>query len=258
MSSLKCRCRLMALALLACLAPGVHAVPALQLYVEGATYDYDHESWVFEAIAGEAFKLWVIGNVGTYGPISNVRIAVVYPDPLDGDGGSLDISLTPTTTGGFGGFTDPSAPIAPTWLQVDEDDGFPTLTGGEALPSHGVYGPNAEFEPEWQEFMLGDFTLTDSPIADFIDSFPTSSSSVGQINAYEVLVTSDLLIGEIDLHFDAYDGVQAGNHVRSVFAPFSHDAGTGINQPVPAPATLALLGLGLIGIATIRRRRIQH
>jgi len=235
-----------------------HAVPLLQLYVEGSTYDDEHESWVFDATAGEAFNLWVIGNVsgpGGAGTISDVKLSVVYPDPVAADGGSLSLSLTPSTTGGFGGFTDPSTPAAPTFEQVNEDGDAPKLSDGRSLPSHGVYGDGAE----WQEFLLGDFTLSDSPVADFIDDFPgpaDMTADAGQINVYEVVVTAPgLQIDSIDLHFDAYDNVVAGNHSRAVFAPFSHDAGTGINEPVPEPGVLVLTALGLLALAAARGRR---
>ena len=46
-----------------CLATAVHAEPILQLYVEGATYEDDHESWVFDATATNPIRLWVIGNL---------------------------------------------------------------------------------------------------------------------------------------------------------------------------------------------------
>lgn len=248
--------------------PGLaaQAVPLLQLYVEGSTYDPDHESWVFDAALGETFTLWVIGNTagpGGKGTISDVKLSIVYPDPNPGDGGSLDITIDPTTVSSdpfFDLFDDPSIPDQPIPTVVNEDGDTPTLSDGSSLAPHGVYGPGAE----WQEFFLDDFDLNDSPIADFIDAFPTSATpEAGQINAYDITVATSLNLDQIDLHFDAYDHVTAGNHARAVFAPFSHDAGTGINEPeppvppadVPEPATLALLSLGLAGIGIGFRRK---
>ena len=58
------------------------------------------------------------------------------------------------------------------------------MTGGKSLANHGTYGDGWE----WQEFLLGDFTLSDSPIADFFDVFPTVGVADGQINVYEIVI----------------------------------------------------------------------
>jgi hypothetical protein len=225
------------------------AVPVLQLYVEGSTYDQDHESWVFSPAGGETIRLWVIGNVaagGGQGTIEDVKISIVYTDP----GSNVTITLTPSTTAGYNGIGDPSISAAPTYLQTVDDGSLPTLADGQPIAQHGVYGAGTE----WQEFGLGDFALTDSPIGDFINDFPaTLFANAGQINVYDLTVIGDVT----DLHIDAYGQVYAGNHLRSVFAPYSHDAGTGVNDPVPVPEPTAasLFLAGLLGIGLMFRRR---
>ena len=225
------------------------AVPVLQLYVEGAVYDDDHESWVFEPPGSDPIRLWVIGNVsggGGQGTIYDVKISIVYEDP----GTPVTFGLTPSKTNGYNGVVDPSMSSIPVLSQIVSDGSLPQLAGGGSIPSHGVYGPGAE----WQEFGLGDFNLTDSPIGDFIDVFPTEFPGLGQINVYELTVAGDIT----DLHIDAYDHVYAGNSgkIKGVFAPFSHDAGTGVNDPVPVPepGALGLFLAGLAGLGFIGRR----
>ena len=61
-----------------------NAVPILQLYLEGATYDFATESWVLApggSSGGDPFRLWAIGNVagpGGAGTISDVRLSIAY------------------------------------------------------------------------------------------------------------------------------------------------------------------------------------
>ena len=233
---------LLTLSLLA-LARPAQAVPVLQLYIEGATYDAATESWQSAIPANGVIRLWAIGNVtgeGGKGEISNVKLAIAY-----GSGATPSFTLTPSTTGGYGGFTDPSTPSNPTLIQTRTDGSIPQLSGGQDLPSHGEYGPGTS----WQEFALGNFTLSDSPTGDFISSFPTSPSAGGsQINVYEITVT-----GTDFVHFDLYDGIQSGSKARAVFAPFSHDAGSGGQVP-EGGSTVIMLSLALLGFGGLRRK----
>jgi len=233
---------LLTLSLLA-LARPAQAVPILQLYIEGATYNSQTESWQASIPASGVIRLWAIGNVtgeGGKGTISNVKLAIAY-----GSGASPSFTLAPSTTGGFGGFTDPSTPSAPTLIQTRTDGSIPQLSGGQDLPSHGEYGAGTS----WQEFALGNFTLSDSPTGDFISAFPNAPSAGGsQINVYEITVT-----GTDFVHFDLYDGVQSGTKVNAVFAPFSHDADGGGQVP-EGGSTAIMLGLALLGFGGLRRK----
>lgn len=264
-------------ALAICLSFGAHqahAIPILQLYLEGGTYDTETETWVIsphESSGHETFRLWAIGNIcgpGGRGTINNVRLSAAYGREHLG----LDISLTPSQAGGFGVgqyvdmltlpfFTDPSVPQTPvlnTTVQtslgivttgpdgVVTNGGVPVLGDGRNLPPHGIFGPDTV----WQEYSLGDFDTPDSPVADFVGSFPTVFHPCGQINVYDVCISGG---SGVTVHFDLY-GTLVGKN-RAVFAPFSHDAEVEASH-CPEPASLAVWSLlGLIGIAATRQRR---
>ena len=223
------------------LVPSAHAIPHLQLFIEGSTWDASLESWV---VSSNHFKLWVIGDVSSDGAIYDVKLsAALY-------GASGSISITPSTTGLL---TDPSLPILPT------DEGGDTLkwmSGSiDYSPSFTPVLHHDEFAnaDAYQFWRIGDMTLMDSPIGDFQGGWPGTFPDTGQINVYDVDVT-----GWDKVHFDAFDHTVSTNpsgneQTKWWFVPPSHDA-TG--NVIPEPGTMALFALGLAGIgARMRRKR---
>jgi hypothetical protein len=217
------------------------AIPALQLYIDGASWDTVTETW---QVTAPTFDLWVIGDVGHYGTIFDVKLAVAYNT---GDTGALTLTGKRTTR-----IQDLSTPGNPAYQSFA--DGIAPVTGdGSSLPGHGVYGVGHSF----RKYFLGDFTSTDSKIGDFNGDlpFPTAFPDLGQINVYEVAVTG--FTG--GLHFDTYNHVAGRNgSEKYVTAPFSHDAGASTPEDVPEPGALVLFGtvmIGAFGVGLRRRRR---
>lgn len=202
-------------------------------------------------------RLWAVGNVdgrGGKGSITDVKAAFAYSSGA----GNVTIDITPTTTGNFGGFTDESVAVAPTLIATHTDGSQPVRSDGKKLAKHSVYGRNTHF----QEWALGDFTLTDSPIADFMDAFPEAPiEATGQINAHDINVTG-LVEGEW-IHIDLYGSIRnSRGKVKSVFSPFSHDAeftllaaGPIGSTEVHAPGALVIFSAGLFFLARQRRNK---
>lgn len=219
------------------IAPSAKAVPKIQLYIEGATYNSTTETWVTTATS---FKLWVIGDTNSGAdPILDMRLAIAY----DGtETGSISIVGTTTSVDPPG---DPSAASNPTFSFHGGVNDLPTKSDGTTLSPHGIYNDTNNVV-EFDQYSLGDFTLADSDIGDFITSFPTTwTANGGQINAYNVTVT-----GYSAVHFDAFNHLEGSTH--ALFAPFSHDAGGGGDIPAPGAVVLGVMGLGLVGL--LRRR----
>ena len=246
---------LIAISAAAAFTPTAHAVPALQVYIEGATYDDAEESWKITSPSNAPLRLWAIGNVdgkGGKGPITDVRAAFAYSSGA----GNVTINITPTTTGNYGGFTDTSVADAPMLIATHTDGSRPGISRKKKLSKHGVYGSDTHF----QEWALGDFTLIDSPIADFMEAFPEAPvEASGQINAYDINVTG-LTEGEW-VHVDLYGSIlNSRGRVKQVFAPYSHDAeftllaaGPIGSTEVNAPGAMTIFAAGLFFVA--RRKR---
>lgn len=238
------------------LSSPAHAVPTLQVYIEGATYDSEDETWVIANPAFSPLRLWAIGNVdgpGGKGDIFDVRAVFAYSSGA----GNVSFNIVPSVTGDAGGFTDPSVPSSPTLVQTRTDGSQPVMADGRKLSKHGVYGNGTD----WQEWALGDFTDTDSPIADFIDSFPDAPlDPAGQINVYDIFV-SGLPLGE-PVHIDLFGYYYASNgRLKGTFAPFSHDGEftqiaftpNPVEDQIPAPGAALLMGATVAWVAVRRR-----
>ena len=119
--------RLLAVVLIFLLSIPAFSTPILQLYLEGGTYNETTESW---EVSGDSLTLWAIGDTH-FGSIDDVRLSIAYDSlyaPI--------FSLTPTTTGGFGGVTDPSTPSGTgSLIQTVTDGSAPLLGDGSSLPT---------------------------------------------------------------------------------------------------------------------------
>lgn len=197
-------------------------VPALQLFIPGATYDTTTQTWVTVA---PVFSLWVVGS-SQKGKLSLIEDLV------------LDIAELP------------SPPGVPVLKITNSNSVSTTLTAADftlgkpaRLAAHGIYpAPFATYSV--RDLLVGSAGVL---VQDFVTGGPTDFGDI------EKLTVENL--GHTGLHFDVTGtGITTKGGTKFLFANFAHDA----EATVPEPGTLLLLGSGLTGLAAHGWRRLRN
>ena len=219
----------------------VLAIPALQLTINGGTYDTTTETTVTSDTIFDLYSLLTADSAeGDY----RLSIAVVP-------------ALTVGAGGDYGSFT-----LNGTVFDVTGDMVFgtpPADTFGRpnSLPTHGI------FDTYYMEYGFNfDPTQTSKPY-NVTDTGNIGVIPVAGTGAFWQMFEFDVtdLTANTLLHFDLYrvDLTTGTLFSANSFAPFSHDAEDGPQgNNVPEPQILILLGMGLIvSVFASRRNSLQ-
>ena len=248
------------------------AVPNLQIYIPGATYDEVTETWV---IYSYDYQLWVIGaNLD----VKDVKFAAAVPT---NENGSIEVTWLDPSSPDYGGGGADNFTL--TFLETDLDTDLNWLDYEPYRSSYDLENPNEVYDPvnnpykdpnpatygfgsgtplagdgaqipphdvfptDFYEYFIGDFG-TDDTVQNYIPGDEWGDTAAGEIKIFDVSVSG---YSWVDLM--AYDHVIIGsNNAKYVFTPFSHDGAS-----VPEPATMLLLGSGLIGLGWFGRRKVR-
>ena len=221
-----------------------NAVPTLQLYSDGAVYDFSSESWLTYS---NPFTLQVLGadQPNSLNLVNQVKLHIAVPSEFFNPTGSVTISGVTSSleSGSFGPLTFNASSFT---------YGVPVELAGWSgnARSHDVYQDAWYVSVPIEDLQVNKIP-TDTVInyVDIAQGELPAGTDTGDIDLYDISYSGFFLV-----HMDL-TGMTKYTKTRKnamEFAPFSHDADSA--PPIPEPSTFILLGLGLTGIAFGARR----
>jgi hypothetical protein len=220
------------------MAGGAYAVPRLQTYIVGSTYQDFYR---------QEFNSWITNS-------NNFDVKVVgYWQSAGGGSSSM---LGSSQSGGGYDFMDThlvvSTPIGQSgtvWINGVEMTGF----GGYWANMPGGVNPNPLLRFHMPAaFGRFNFTSIGRIDNDQVNAYEYSHNGIGNPGWGDEILLNIVVSGYDWAHFDA---VGVDRYGRTYTNPYSSDASYYGNYATPEPGTLSLLGLGLLGMIPILKRK---
>ena len=213
------------------------AIPMLQLDIADGKYNKDTETIM---ATSNVFTLYALLNTSSLAPLTDTYYISAALTPKTG------LSLTHGASAGSFSFNGKA--ITATRDMYFGDPPFEKNLAFDAndLAKHDVY-----------ETYFREFSFKFDPKTQ-VNAYNTQDKTATPGKLYEMAFNIDIsnLVDAYGIHFDLYsESVKNGDIDVNKFAPFSHDAEGIHKNPVPEPSTLILLGIGLAGVAIMRRRK---
>ncbi len=248
------------------------AIPTLQTYINGATagsIGSDEDTWF---ATDSSFSLYVVGAYGSNTiSLNSLTLLVSVPDDETGtisiSSDSEDSSDVPnilTTIGESGVATNPSIDAYINILNNETGnssgfDGYATIESNTFLPTDLDLNNHYPLKDNVSDFLLYNLHQFDNVEcglndynADTDNGGISATSACGEQKEYSISVT-----GFSWVHFDVYGLEHESNGKKSIRTtwewennPGSHDS----TARVPEPATLLLLGSGLLACCLIGKK----
>jgi hypothetical protein len=209
----------MVLTLVACGQTAL-AIPALQTFIPGASWNAATQTWV--TLSG-SFELWVIAANTNTKPLYDLTLVGALAADQSPVTGALSIDGADINSFSYG--------TPPSWGDNAGD-----------YPPHGVY-PTHYFELAIASLVnTAPETVHNMQPGEYDDTAP------GKIFKFQVATSYDWL------HFDSY-GFFNESDGQFKFAPNSHDSEKGTPPPpsIPEPSTMLLFGSALALVGAVRK-----
>lgn len=240
------------------------ALNVLQLDIAGGTYDLATQTTVS---GGPSFTLYAMqtpgnGNKATFDSGSYFLSAAVRPKETSSsaDYGSFKIGIDMNANGVIDG-AEPEWTVPVVGGMVYGVPPIETLAGGIATDDQGDLQDHGIFKTYFKEFQFNfDIGLQATAYnAETGGKTTLVDTDSGGMYFMPFLVDLGGLNADKSIHFDLYSSELAKNSTTDLdidlFAPFSHDAEGGGGRVPDGGATAALLGLGMLGLGLLARRK---